>query len=80
MADKIMKYRGEFDASQILASLKSIRSEMEKSGAAPSLFKGIDKDIDKAESLVKELTAAINNGFKDTKDVDNFRKKFETLN
>ena len=80
MADKVIRFKGDFDASQILASLKSIRSEMEKSGAAPSLFKGIDKDIDKAESLVKELTAAINNGFKDTKDVDNFRKKFETLN
>lgn len=79
MADKVIRYKGEFDASQILASLKSIRSEMEKGGAAPSLFKGVDKDIAKAESLVNELMASISTGFKSTKDVDNFRKKFDQL-
>ena len=79
MADKVIRFKGDFDASQILASLKSIRSEMEKGGATPSLFKGVDKDIEKAESLVKDLLAQINTGFKSTKEVDSFKKKFDTL-
>ena len=34
MADRVIKFRGEFDASQILASLKQIREEMKESGAS----------------------------------------------
>ena len=79
MADRVIKFRGEFDASQILASLKQIRSEMEKSGASPDLFKSIDKDIEKAEGMVKELTVQINNGFKNTKELDAFGKKFDAF-
>jgi len=57
LADRVIKYRGEFDASNILASLKNIRAEMQKNGVDSNLFAGVDKDILKAESLIKDLMA-----------------------
>jgi len=65
MADRVIKYKGEFDASQILASLKKVRSEMEKGGVDSSVFKGVDKDIEKTEKLITQMMAKIQTGFKD---------------
>lgn len=53
---------------------------MEKNGADSSLFKNVDKDIEKAGVLAKELASKIQVGFKNQKEVTAFEKKFEQLN
>lgn len=53
---------------------------MEKSGADSSLFKNVDKDIEKAGILAKELASKIQVGFKNQKEITAFEKKFEQLN
>ena len=53
---------------------------MEKSGADSSLFKNVDKDIEKAGTLARELASKIQVGFKNQKEVTAFEKKFEQLN
>lgn len=52
---------------------------MEKGGVDSGLFKGIDKDITKAESVITEMLAQINKGFSDTKEIAAFGKKISTL-
>ena len=79
MADRVIKFRGEFDASQILTSLKNIRSQMTQAGAKDSLFTGVDKDITNAEKAMKELLAQAQKGFKNSNEIDQFTKKFEKL-
>lgn len=52
---------------------------MEKGGVDTSLFKGVDKDIAKAESMITEMLAQINKGFSDTKEITAFGKKISSL-
>ena len=53
---------------------------MQKQTDDVTLFKGVDKDLEKAESLARELKTQIAQGFKNQKDIDNFSKKFSQLN
>lgn len=75
MADRVIRFKGDFDASQILASLKQIRSEMEKGGVDSSLFKNVDKDISKTEALITKMMGKLQSGFRDTKEVIAFEKQ-----
>ena len=51
LADRVIKYRGEFDASGILASFKKIRDEAAKSGVGDKILAGYDKELAKVEKL-----------------------------
>ena len=53
---------------------------MQKNGANANLFGAVDKDIQKADLLIKDLLAQIKTGFKNQKEVDNFNKQFQNLN
>ena len=59
MADKVIRYKGEFDASQILASLKQIRDQAEKSNVSDKLLGSYDKDLAKIEKLTTQYLAQI---------------------
>ena len=49
MAD-VIKFKGEFDTSQIMNAIKQMRAELAKNGNS-SLFGNLDKEISKIESL-----------------------------
>ena len=53
---------------------------MGNAGANPGIMDGVNKDIEEAERLVRELNTQIKLGFKDQKDINKFEKNFDNLN
>lgn len=53
---------------------------MEKGGVDTNLFGDVDKDIKKAESLVTQMLAKVQSGFRNTKEISAFEKQFTQLN
>jgi hypothetical protein len=51
LANKTIRYRGEFDVSQILASFKQLRNEAEKANVGEKILAGYDKELAKVEKL-----------------------------
>lgn len=79
MASNTINFKGTFDASEILKALQQIRQQMKQAGASSSLFDGIDKDMEKAQTLIASLTAQLQKGFKNPKEVQSFAKEFDKL-
>lgn len=79
MAKNTIEFKGKFDGSEILKSLKQIRQAMTDAGADTELFKNIDNDIDKTEKLISKMTAQIQRGFSNVREVDNFKKYIDKL-
>ena len=74
-----INFKGTFDASNVLNSLKDIRSSMAKAGADSNLFKNVDKDIASTEKLITEMLAQIQRGFSNPQELNTFQKKFDKL-
>jgi hypothetical protein len=65
LADKTIKIKGSFDASQILASFRKIRDEAAKSNVSDKLLGGYDKELEKVEKLTTQILAAQSRGLTD---------------
>lgn len=74
-----INFKGTFDASNVLKSLKDIRSSMAKAGADSNLFKNVDKDIASTEKLITEMLAQIQKGFSNPQELNTFQKNFDKL-
>lgn len=79
MAKNTIEFKGIFDGSEILKSLKQIRQAMEQAGAKPALFNNVDKEISSTEKLVSNMIAQIQKGFSNPKDIANFSKQLDKL-
>lgn len=74
-----ISYKGTFDATNILNSLKEVRASMAKAGADSNLFKNVDKDIASTEKLITQMLAQIQKGFSNPQELNTFRKNFDKL-
>lgn len=79
MARNTIEFKGKFDGSEILKSLKQIRQAMADAGADTELFKNVDSDINKTEKLISKMTVQIQRGFSNVREVDNFKKYIDKL-
>jgi hypothetical protein len=66
LANKTIRYRGEFDVSQILASFKQLRNEAEKANVGEKILGGYDKELEKVEKLTTQILAAQGRGLTDS--------------
>lgn len=78
MATQTISFKGEFDASGILNSIKHMRSELAKNGDT-SLLGNIDKEIAKIEALGSTIQAQIGKGFSSTKEFRAFESNISKL-
>ena len=72
-------FKGTFDATQILNSLKQIKAQMQNVGASNELFKDTDKQIKEVEILVKKMQEQIQKGFANNKEITSFEKDLDKL-
>lgn len=73
-------FKGTFDASEIISSLKKIRSQMESQGADTKLFGNVDTQIKAIEKQAEQLAKKAKEGFSNTKDMENYNKDVAKLN
>lgn len=74
-----IRIKGEFDTSQILASIQEMRKQLSKVGITDQQFEGFDKELKKAIDLSNQLAAQMQKGFSNSKQVDSFGKSYERL-
>lgn len=74
-----IEFKGTFNATNVLNSLKEVRASMAKAGADSNLFKNVDKDIASTEKLITQMLAQIQKGFSNPQELNNFRKNFDKL-
>ena len=78
MGVQTVKFKGEFDVSQIMNSIKQMRAELAKQGNS-SLFGNLDKEISKLEGLGSTIQAQIGKGFASTKEFRAFEANISKL-
>ena len=78
MGVQTVKFKGEFDVSQIMNSIKQMRAELAKQGNS-SLFGNLDKEISKIEGLGSTIQAQIGKGFASTKEFKTFEANISKL-
>ena len=78
MGAQTVKFKGEFDVSSILNSIKQMRAELAKSGNS-SLFGNLDKEIEKLEGLGSTIQAQIGKGFASSKEFKTFESNISKL-
>lgn len=78
MSTQTVKFKGEFDVSSILNSIKQMRAELAKSGNS-SLFGNLDKEIEKLEGLGSTIQAQIGKGFASSKEFKTFESNISKL-
>lgn len=78
MGVQTVKFKGEFDVSQIMNSIKQMRTELAKQGSSP-LFGNLDKEISKLEGLGSTIQAQIGKGFASTKEFKAFEANISKL-
>lgn len=78
MGVQTVKFKGEFDVSQIMNSIKQMRAELAKQGNS-SLFGNLDKEISKLEGLGSTIQAQIGKGFASTKEFKVFEANVSKL-
>ena len=74
-----IEFKGTFNATNVLNSLKEVRASMAKAGADSNLFKNVDKDIASTEKLITQMLAQIQKGFSNPQELNTFRKNFDKL-
>ena len=74
-----INFKGTFDVTQILNSIKQIKSQMQNMGASDELFKDTDKQIKEVETLVKKMQEQIQKGFANDKEITSFEKDLDKL-
>lgn len=72
-------FKGTFDATQVLNSLKQIKAQMQNVGASNDLFKNTDKQIKEIEILVRKMQEQIQKGFANNKEITSFEKDLDKL-
>ena len=78
MATQTVKFKGEFDVSQIMSAIKQMRAELNKQGNSP-LFGNLDKEISKLEGLGSTIQAQIGKGFASNKEFKSFEANINKL-
>lgn len=78
MAEQRVEFKGTFNVSEILNSIKQMRAELAKTGKSP-LLGNLDKEISKIEELGTTLQAQINKGFTSSKEMKNFTNQMDRL-
>ena len=78
MSTQTVKFKGEFDVSSILNSIKQMRTELAKSGNS-SLFGNLDKEISKIETLGSTIKAQMEKGFASNKEFKAFESNINKL-
>ena len=78
MGVQTVKFKGEFDVSQIMNSIKQMRAELAKQGNS-TLFGNLDKEISKLEGLGSTIQAQIGKGFASTKEFKAFEANISKL-
>ena len=78
MGVQTVKFKGEFDVSQIMNSIKQMRAELAKQGNS-TLFGNLDKEISKIEGLGSTIQAQIGKGFASTKEFKAFEANISKL-
>ena len=73
--NQTINFKGTFDVTQILNSIKQIKSQMQNMGASDELFKDTDKQIKEVETLVKKMQEQIQKGFANDKEITSFEKE-----
>ena len=71
--DRVIRIGAEFDASGVIKSINQIRQELSNVGVDTSLFKDINKDLDKISKAAISVNAALKNGIPE-KDINSFLK------
>lgn len=72
-------FKGTFDTSQILSSLRQIKTAMQNAGASDNLFQNVDKQIKDIENLMKKMQEQVQKGFSNTKEINAFEKDLNNL-
>lgn len=73
-----MDYKGTFDVSQIINSIKQLRKEIEGTQNI-KLLGNLDSEISKVEKLSETISAQIGKGFSSQKEFNNFQSNIEKL-
>lgn len=76
---RIVEYKGIFDVSQILASFKKMKQELEGRGASRAETQRLEEEMAKIEQLNKALSRTAEKGFRSPKDFENFIKRTEQM-
>lgn len=79
MADRVIKYTGQFDPNQIIQALRQIQTQMSGLNLGDSLSKGYDKKIDNMVSKANQLKSKIDAGFTSSGQVTTFQKEVDKL-
>ena len=78
MATEVIKFKGQFDVSEIMSSIKQMRAELAKSGNS-ALLVNLDKEISKIEDLGSTIQAQIGKGFASGKEFKQFESNISKL-
>lgn len=78
MADQVVSYKGEFDASNIMSAIEKVYSTI-KANNKTSLIGNLDKEIKKIETLTNTLQAQKNKGFASDAEIKSFESNVGKL-
>lgn len=82
MAQQVFEYKGKFDVSDIVSSLKTLRAELGKSVTSESggkMLSGIDKQFEKIAQDVIKMQSSLEKGFSSTSEVKAFEKELNKM-
>ena len=71
-------FKGKFDVSEILASIKQMRQQISQTSNI-ELLGDLDKQINKVESLGKTIQAQIGKGFSSQKEFSSFQSNINKI-
>ena len=77
MATQTVKFKGEFDVSGIINSIKQMRTELAKQDSP--LLGNLDKEISKLETLGTTIKAQMEKGFASNKEFKSFESSVEKM-
>lgn len=77
MATQTVKFKGEFDVSGIINSIKQMRTELAKQDSP--LLGNLDKEITKLEGLGTTIKAQMEKGFASNKEFKSFQSSVEKM-
>lgn len=77
MATQTIKFKGEFDVSSILNSIKQMRTELSKQNSP--LLGNLDKEISKLETLGSTIKAQMEKGFASNKEFKAFESNLDKM-
>lgn len=79
MAEKIVQFRGEFNAKQMIQEINKIESALSGLSISDSLNKKFNNYFENAKKSITQISSQIDQGFSSSRDIDRFEKEFNKL-